>query len=197
MTKMSICTKLKCGLLSIVYRLYGSLIYLIKKTKRFLPRRGCVSSTVLIHHMCNILTFDKAVNQETSASNRRYHNITLTCGRVEFGANATPTGGRWSSDNYIIRCHSRFELVGVRGSQFEAGSSSSSRSWGSDAVVRASARQTAWATLQNEKGVLLWYRGSWGQYVAVSSVSSWPLTHNHNQPFCNPFENKGLIGIFF
>ena len=42
--------------------------------------------------MCNILTFDPAFNQETGASGRRYQDITLTCGRVEIGAIATPTG---------------------------------------------------------------------------------------------------------
>ena len=95
--------------------------------------------------ICNILTFDRAFNQETGASGRRYRNITLTCGRVEFGADATPTGSRWMSNNYIIRCHRRFGLVGVRGRQSCSHSSSSIRSWGQDTVVRASARQRAWA----------------------------------------------------
>ena len=62
---------------------------------------------------CNILALDPAVNQETGASGRRYRGITLTCGRVEYGAIATPTWSRWTSNNYITRCHRRFELVGV------------------------------------------------------------------------------------
>ena len=33
-------------------------------------------------------------------------------------------------------------------------------------------------------------RGTWGQYVAVCSVSNSPLTHNQYQPFRNPFKNK-------
>ena len=37
----------------------------------------------------------------------------LDCRRVEFGANATLTGSRWMSNNYITRCHRQFELVGV------------------------------------------------------------------------------------
>ena len=36
---------------------------------------------------------------------------------VEFDADAMPTGSRWASNNYITRCHRRFELVGVRGRQ--------------------------------------------------------------------------------
>ena len=36
-------------------------------------------------------------------------DITLTCGRVEFGADATPTRSRCTSNNYITRCHRRFE----------------------------------------------------------------------------------------
>ena len=51
-----------------------------------------------------LLTFDRAVNQQTGASGRRYWNITLTCGRVEFGADATPTWSGWVSNNYISRC---------------------------------------------------------------------------------------------
>ena len=98
---------------------------------------------------CNILTFERAVNQETGASGRRYRNITLTCGRVEFGEDAKPTRSKCMSNNYITRCHRRLESVGVRGRQeFSSScrhSSSSSRSWGQDAVVRASARQRVWA----------------------------------------------------
>ena len=44
---------------------------------------------------------------------RRYQDITLTCGRVEFGADTTLTRSRWMSNNYITRCHRQFELVGV------------------------------------------------------------------------------------
>ena len=33
-------------------------------------------------------------------------------------------------------------------------------------------------------------RGTWGQYVAVCSVSNWPLTHHQYQSFRKPFENK-------
>ena len=36
----------------------------------------------------------------------------LDRGRVEFGANAMPTGSRWVSNNYITRCHRQFESVG-------------------------------------------------------------------------------------
>ena len=64
-----------------------------------------------------ILSFDRAVNQETGASGRRNRNITLTCRWVVFGAHATPTGSRWMSNNRITRCHRRFELFGVRGRQ--------------------------------------------------------------------------------
>ena len=40
-------------------------------------------------------------------------DITLTCRRVEFGTDARPTRSRWMSNNYITRCHRRFELVVV------------------------------------------------------------------------------------
>ena len=57
----------------------------------------------------------------------------------------TPTGSRWTSDNYITRCHRR--LGSVRGSQ--SGSSSCSSSWREDPGVRASSRQRAWAQLSS------------------------------------------------
>ena len=74
---------------------------------------------------CNILTFDRAVNQETGASGQRYRNITLTCGRAEFGADATPTGSRWASKNYITRCHRRLGSVSWSPRQAEFSSSCS------------------------------------------------------------------------
>ena len=75
-------------------------------------------------------------------------------------------------------------------------SSSSSRSWGQDAVVRASARQRAWdlrtpvkqPSRMRKKCCYIQRNGS--QYVAVCSVTNLPLTHNQHQPFRNPFENK-------
>ena len=76
--------------------------------------------------VCNILTLDQAVNQETDPSGRIYSGITLTCRRVEFGAIATPTGSRWWSNNYITRGHRKLKLVGVSGSW---SSSCSSRQW--------------------------------------------------------------------
>ena len=39
-------------------------------------------------------------------------------------------------------------------------------------------------------------KGTWGQYVAVCSVSNSPLTHNQYQPFRNPFENKVWVVYF-
>ena len=53
-------------------------------------------------------------------------HITLTCGQVEIGAIATPTGSRCISNNYITRCQRQFELVGVSCSW---SSSCSSRQW--------------------------------------------------------------------
>ena len=83
-----------------------------------LPTQSCLVlysfCANLLHSLCNILAFDLAVNQETGASGRRYRGITLTCGRIEFDADGTPTGSRWMSNNYINSCHRQFELVRVR-----------------------------------------------------------------------------------
>ena len=52
-------------------------------------------------------------------------DVTLTCGRVEFGAHATPTGSRWTSDNYTTRWVSWSQLFGVSWLEFEAVKTSS------------------------------------------------------------------------
>ena len=118
------------------------------------------------------MNFDPAVNRETGTSGQ---DITLTCERVEFGGDATPTRSRWMTNNYITRCQSwsqqlKFEL------EFEA--------------VRTSSQQRAWALRTPQlSSPAKWERsaaidrGIWGQYVAVGSVYNSPLTHN-------PFENK-------
>ena len=73
-------------------------------------------------------------------------------------------------------------------------SSSFSRSWGQNAVVRASARQRAWAVRTPvEQPSRTRKRCCYGQYVAVCFVSNSPLTHNQHQPFCNPFATLSRI----
>ena len=75
----------------------------------------------------------------------------------------TLTGSRWTSKNYIIRCHRWLGSV----------NSSSSCSWGQDARVRASGRLRAlgpqWPTVeqpsQNASAAMV--RRTLGQYVAV------------------------------
>ena len=100
-------------------------------------------------------------------------DITLTCGRVEFGADATPTRSRWASNNYITRCHRQFELVGVSCSW---SSSCSSRQW-EPAPNRGRGLQdprlsspAKWERSAAKIG------GTGCQYVC--SVSNSPLTHN-------------------
>ena len=121
---------------------------------------------------CNILTFDLAVNQGIGASSRRHQDIALTCGRVEFSADATQVGVKqlynpvpqtvpvsWS------QLQLKFKLL------FEAvRTSSQQRAW--------ALRTPSWAAQQNEKEVLLKTEELGGQYVAICSVSNSPLTHN-------------------
>ena len=66
---------------------------------------------------------------------------------VEFGAIATPTGSRWKSNNYITRCQSWNQLVGVRVAVREVKTSFQQRTW--------ALRTPSWAAWQNEKDVLL------------------------------------------
>ena len=59
---------------------------------------------------------NKQKNIETGASSRRYRNITLSCGRGWirwWWQMRTPTGSRWTWDNYITRCHRRHGSVAV------------------------------------------------------------------------------------
>ena len=97
-------------------------------------------------------------------------DITLTCGRVEIGAIATPTGCRWMSNNYITRCHSWSQLVGVRVAVR-----------GCENLLPAEGLGTQDPRLSSpaewEKSAAI-VRGTWGQYIAVCSVSNSPLTHN-------------------
>ena len=100
----------------------------------------------------------------------------ISCGRVEFSAIATSTGSRWVSNKYITRCHRRLELVGDRIAV-----------WGSENQLQTGPRLSSQAEWERSAAIV---RGTWGQYVAVCSVSNWPLTHNQYQPFRNPFEKK-------
>ena len=65
----------------------------------------------------NSVTYWPSIQPSIKKQVHPVEDITLTCGRVEFGAIATPTGSRWMANNYITRSHRQFELVGVRGRQ--------------------------------------------------------------------------------
>ena len=132
--------------------------------------------SVITRTHCNLLTLDPAVNQETGASARKYQGITLTCGRVEFGSIATPTGSRWMSNNYIIRCHRWLDLVGVSCSW---SLNCSSRQWepAPDRGIAALGDPRLSSPAEWERSAAI-VRGTWSQYVAVCSVSNSPLTHN-------------------
>ena len=89
--------------------------------------------------------------------------ITLTCGRVESGANATPTRSRWMLNNYITRCHRRFESVGVR-RRVRVGVSWGTRCQRENQLADrglAALRTHCWAAQQNEEEVLLWSKELW------------------------------------
>ena len=61
----------------------------------------------------NTVTYWPSIEPSIKKQVHQVEDITLTCGRVEFGADATPIRSRWSSNNHITGCHRRFELVGV------------------------------------------------------------------------------------
>ena len=112
-------------------------------------------------------------------------DITLTCGRVEFDADATPTRSSWVSNNYITGCHRRFELFGVSCSW---SSSCSSRQWepAPDSELAALSDPQLSIPAEWERSAAI-VRKTWGQYVAVCPR---PQITSHTQPFRNPFKNK-------
>ena len=134
------------------------------------------------------MTLDPAVNQITGAPGRRYRGITLTCGRVEFGADRTLTRSRRTSNNYITGCLRQFELVGVRVAVHFQSQLPAEWEPAPDRGLRPSGPRLSSPAEWGRSAALV--RGTWGQYVAVCSVSNSPLTHNQHQTFRNPFENK-------
>ena len=100
---------------------------------------------------------------------------------VEFGADAMPTGSWWMSNNYITRCHRRFESVGVRvavpiGDKMPECEPSPDRRLGPSGP-------TVEQPSQNAKEVLLWSEELWVNMWQSIPVSNSPLTHNQHQPF--------------
>ena len=141
------------------------------------PRRflKCSFNICILSFWCNILALHPAVNQETGASGRRYRGITLTCARVEFGAivyahKKQVDGKQLYNEVPQTVWVSWSQLVGVSCSW---SSSCSSRQWEpaalSDPLLSSPAEWEGSAAI---------VRGTWGQYVAVCSVSNSPLTHN-------------------
>ena len=98
----------------------------------------------LIKH-CIFVTYWSSTQPSIGKQVHPVEDITLTCGRVEFGADATLTGSRWTTNNYITRCHRQFELVGV------------SCSWKNHLPAEGLGPSVTlgWAAQQNEKEVLL------------------------------------------
>ena len=123
---------------------------------------------------------------------------------VEFGADATPTGSRWMAKNYITKCHKRLECSrSLRQAEFSSScshSSSSSRSWGRDAVVRASARQRS-CDLRNSVEQPSRMRNKCCYNTEELGVNIWQSvpspTHLSHITSINPFENKVWEVYFF
>ena len=113
-------------------------------------------------------------------------DITLTCGRVEFGADATPIRSRCMSNNYITRCHRQFgELESVCWS-----ASCSSRLWepapsrglgppGPPVEQPSRMRKKCYYSQRNLGSI-------------CCSLFSLQLT-SHTQPFRNPFRIKYIF----
>ena len=115
-------------------------------------------------------------------------DITLTCERVGFGADATPTRSRWVSNNYITPCHSGSQLIGVRVAV--RGSENQLPAEGLHPQDHRLSSSTKWERSAVKD------RGTWCQYVAVCSVSNSPLTHKPYTTLSKPFRIKCVKYIF-
>ena len=85
----------------------------------------------------------------------------------------TPTGSRWTSNNYITRCHRRLGAVGVPvavGDKMLAWEQLVD--WGFVAL-----RTHGWAPQQNEEEVLLWSKKNFGSICSNLSPSPTHLLH--------------------
>ena len=136
------------------------------------------------------MTFNPNRQSRNRCIRSKTSRYSLDRGWVEFGANATLTGSRWMSNNDITRCHRKFELGGVSCSW---SSSCSSRQWEPAPSIGLGPQDprlssTAEWERSDAKDI-----GTWGQYVAVCSVSNSPLTHN---PFAT-LSNKVWEVYFF
>ena len=108
----------------------------------------------------------------------------LDRGWVEFAAIATLTGSRPTLNNYINRCHRRVELVGVRVSWSPI---CSSRQWEPSPNRGLGNSGTPLEQPVEWERSAAKDRGTWGQYVAVFSVSNSPLTHKPFATLSQPF----------
>ena len=140
------------------------------------------------------LSFKKCTSVNNSCIRSKiseYHLHLLT--RLNAVQMRTPTGSRWVSNNYITRCHRRFEWV-----QFEmqlefelqfqleirCRSENQLQTWG------LGPQDPGWAAQQNEEEVLQWPDELGVNVWQPLSVSNSPHTHNQHQSFRDPFENK-------
>ena len=102
-------------------------------------------------------------------------------GRVEFGANATLTGSRWMSNNYITQCHREFKLVGVSCSW---SSSCGSRQWEPAPSGELGPQDPRLSSPAEWEKKCCYSQRNWGSIYC--SLFSLHLT-SHTQPFRNPF----------
>ena len=132
------------------------------------------------------MTFDRAVNQETGASGRRYRNTPLPVDVVKFGADVYTQRKQvgvkqlygqvpqtawvsWSS-RQSSSCNCSWSQLGDK-----------MPSWESACRLRTCATQDPRLSSPAEWGrIAAIVRGTRGQYVAVCSVSNSPITHNQH-----------------
>ena len=74
---------------------------------------------IIIHNNVTYWPSAELSNKKCTCVNSRYirskiSGYNLDCGRVELGADMTPTRSRWMSNNYITWCDRQVQLVGVR-----------------------------------------------------------------------------------
>ena len=141
---------------------------------------------------CNILTFDSAINQETGASGRRYQGITVkgwircNCGTHKKQVDVKQLYNKVPETAWVSWSWS--QLVGVRVAVRGGENQLPAEGFGLQ-----DPRLSSPAEWERSAAIV---RGTWGQYVAVCSVSNSPLTHNPFTTLSQPFRIKSVRYIF-
>ena len=129
-----------------------------------------ISREILKNNYGMIVIYSPSTQPSIKKQVHPVEDIKVSPWRVEFGAIAAPTRSRWMSNNYITGCHRQLQLVGVR-----IAVQGSENQLQTEGLGLQDPRLSSPAEWEISAAIV---RGTWGQYVAICSITNSPLTHN-------------------